>query len=299
MSAPDTKGHKVRKGLSRVLAAAILAAFLLPGVAFAEGIIVDHTSTRIDTIPVEWIKAARENLHIAYGHTSHGSQLVTGMEGLVAFKGSLYSFKDRGSGGALDLRSTPMTGNYPMPGAKDLGNPNRTAWAGATRKYLQANRDINVVVWSWCGQVTDATAADIDLYLNLMDQLEKDFPRVRFVYMTCRLDATGPTGNLHLRNEQIRSFCRKNNKVLYDFADIETWDPDGVYYGDRHPNDGCYYDGDGPGKPKRNWAIEWQNRNPGKWYDCVALHTQPLNANLKAYAAWWLWARLAGWNGRT
>jgi hypothetical protein len=30
----------------------------------------------------------------------------------------------------------------------------------------------------------------------------------------------------------------------------------------------------------------------------AAAHTQPLNANLKAYAAWHLWARLAGWTGQ-
>jgi hypothetical protein len=29
----------------------------------------------------------------------------------------------------------------------------------------------------------------------------------------------------------------------------------------------------------------------------VAAHSQPLNGNLKAYSAWWLWARLAGWPG--
>ena len=28
-------------------------------------------------------------------------------------------------------------------------------------------------------------------------------------------------------------------------------------------------------------------------------HTQALNGNLKAYAAWWLWARLGGWNGES
>jgi len=33
------------------------------------------------------------------------------------------------------------------------------------------------------------------------------------------------------------------------------------------------------------------------WYRCGSAHSQPLNANRKAYAAWWLWARLAGWNG--
>jgi hypothetical protein len=32
------------------------------------------------------------------------------------------------------------------------------------------------------------------------------------------------------------------------------------------------------------------------WYDCSSAHSEPLNANMKAYAAWWLWARLAGWD---
>ena len=32
------------------------------------------------------------------------------------------------------------------------------------------------------------------------------------------------------------------------------------------------------------------------WYNCYSAHSQPLNANRKAFAAWWLWATLAGWN---
>ena len=80
--------------------------------------------------------------------------------------------------------------------------------------------------------------------------------------------------------------------MLYDFADIETWDPDGNYFGDKHPRDTCDYLGG-------NWAKEWQesHREGVDWYRCSSAHSQPLNANLKAYAAWWLWARLAGWDG--
>ncbi len=37
--------------------------------------------------------------------------------------------------------------------------------------------------------------------------------------------------------------------------------------------------------------------NGGEWYHCSPAHTQPLNGNLKAYAAWYLFARLVGWNG--
>jgi len=254
-------------------------------------IIVDHTCCDITAIPEAAIDSAKSKLVIAYGHTSHGSQLVTGMTGLATYLGSLYAFNGDGSGGALELRDSPFSGAY------DLGNPDRTAWATATRTYLDAHSEVNVVIWSWCGQVSDATEININTYLSLMSTLEAEYPGVMFVYMTGHLDGSGLTGNLHIRNEQIRAYCRANDKILYDFADIETYDPDDTYFGDRTPNDACDYDTNGDQIRDGNWAIEWQTENPGEWYDCVAAHTQPLNGNLKAYAAWHLWARLAGWPG--
>jgi hypothetical protein len=253
--------------------------------------IIDHGATSLNLVPMPWIDQAKSDLCIAYGHTSHGSQLVTGMSGLVQFKGTQYSFDAAGTGGALRLRDSPFSG------ASDLGNPDRTSWASATRTYLNAHPEVNVVMWSWCGQVSSATTGDIDTYLNLMSGLEHDYPAVRFVYMTGHLDGTGLTGTLHLRNEQIRAYCVQNKKVLFDFADIESYDPDGVFYGDKRPNDNCDYDGNGDGSLEKNWAIDWQNAHPGEWYSCSSAHSQPLNANRKAYAAWWLFARLAGWSG--
>jgi hypothetical protein len=213
------------------------------------------------------------------------------MTGLVGFRGAAYAWNNGGRDGALDLHDYAMAG--------DLGNPDRTTWADRTRTYLAANNDVNVIVWSWCGQVSSATEADINTYLTLMSALEADFPQVKFVYMTGHLDGTGLTGNLHLRNEQIRSYCTTNNKILYDFADIESYDPDGVYYGDKIPDDNCDYDSDGNGSRDRNWANEWQSAHTEgvDWYYCTAAHSRPLNGNMKAYAAWWLWARLAGWEG--
>jgi len=252
---------------------------------------VDHRTIAVNSIPAAAIDSARTRLKIAYGHTSHGSQIIDGMSGLVTYKGQAYRFNSTGSGGALLLRDCPFSG------ASDLGNPDRTAWATATRTYLGTHPEINVVIWSWCGQVSSATEADITSYLDLMNALERDFPSVRFVYMTGHLDGSGLDGTLHKRNEQIRAYCRTYNKTLFDFADIESYDPDGVYFGGKRPNDNCDYDSDSNGSLDKNWAQEWQTGHPGQWYQCSSAHSQPLNANMKAYAAWWLWARLAGWPG--
>ena len=58
-----------------------------------EALIIDHTCTNINNIPEYWIKKARAEFGISYGHTSHGSQLITGMTGLVNFKGDSQSWK--------------------------------------------------------------------------------------------------------------------------------------------------------------------------------------------------------------
>jgi hypothetical protein len=131
-----------------------------------------------------------------------------------------------------------------------------------------------------------------------MNGLEQSFPTVTFVYMTGHLDGTGEGGNLNLRNQQIRDYCELNEKWLYDFADIESFDPDGaVNYMKLYANDACDYDSNGDTVQDANWATAWQDGHPGEWYTCGSAHSQPLNANRKAYAAWCLWARIAGWTG--
>jgi hypothetical protein len=252
--------------------------------------IINHSSTSLSQLTGSGIEKAKSTLHIAYGHTSHGSQIVTGMEGLYNWKGALYAFNSGGSNGALDLRDSPFSG------ASDLGNPDRTAWATATRNYLNAHAEINVIIWSWCGQVSSATENDINTYLSLMSGLEQDYPSVKFIYMTGHLDGSGTGGNLNQRNEQIRTYCKNNKKYLYDFADIESYDPDATTnYMVLNANDACDYDSDSNGSLDANWAVAWQNAHTEgvDWYNCSSAHSQPLNANRKTYAAWKLWVLLA------
>jgi len=264
-------------------------------------IIVDHTCTDITRIPQSVIENAPAMLHIAYGHTSHGSQITDGMQGLIAFadnggKGlalpdNIFAFNNGGEDGVLDFEEGDGYGD----GWLDHDCGYYPDWVQETREYLDdaSHADVNVIMWSWCGQASGYSEEQMNTrYLEPMSQLEQDYPDVTFVYMTGHADGSGLSGTLHQRNQQIRAYCEQNGKVLYDFYDIECYNPDGVYYGDQYVDDHCNYDGG-------NWALEWQNSHAQglDWYSCGSAHSQPLNANQKAYAAWWLWARLSGWSG--
>ena len=283
----------------------------LIGIPDASTKIIGHEAARLSilrSIPASAIAAAKSELSVYYGHTSHGSQLITGMDYLDDFMGN---------SGQYDY-SFIYDGNW-----NDAGN--YPDWYDDTVDYLgdvngdgrgSTHPEVNVVMWSWCWQLSSMTSETLrSNYLEPMTELEAIYPGVKFVYMTGHLDGTGEAGNLNLRNEEIRAYCEANDKWLYDFADIESYDPDDVGYLDRYATDGCNYDYNGDGTTSetdedtaepingdRNWATDWQNSHTEgvDWYDCLpssVAHSKPLNGNLKAYAAWYLFARIAGWDG--
>lgn len=264
----------------------ILINIVLTGKLFSQPIIIDHKCTNVANIPTSYIEIAKKIYVVSYGHTSHGSQVVTGMKMLMA----LYPYLNFNEGkNYLVLKDNTPSG--------DLGNPDRVSWAHRTREMLhQPDNNVNVVMWSWCGQVSDATEEDINTYLQLMNELEIEFPNVKFVYMTGHLDGTGIDGNLHQRNEQIRRYCKENKKILFDFADIESYDPSGNFFLDKFADDACNYWENGE---QKNWAEEWCAKNPDKCFDCEkyggCAHSHCLNCWQKGNAFWWMMARLAGW----
>jgi hypothetical protein len=217
--------------------------------------------------------------------------------------GPKYAYSNGGTNGTLDWRVFIQNfGGLGIASSLEYDanlNVNYTAWERATRAYLATNPGVNVIMWAWCWGANSGLA-NMQQYISLMEGLERDFPSVKFVYMTGRTNGFPSEMPDYDDNKYIRDYCVAHNKILYDFYDIECYDPDGNYFGDKGCNDACDYDSNGDHVRDSNWAINWQNahNNPELWYTCACEHSQPINGNMKAYAAWYLFARLAGWDGR-
>jgi len=226
----------------------------------ADHIVVDDFAS----IPSATIDKITDSLVIFYGHTSHGSQIMTGLD-MVETEDATYA--------------QPTSHEI----SDDLGHDGDMTWVQPTREWLNAHPEYNVVMWSWCGGCSDNTDSGIETYLEAMSQLENDYPDVTFIYMTGHLDGTGVDGNLYARNNQIRVYCETYDKVLFDFADIESYDPAGNYYPDA--SDACEW--------CETWCLSCDCQT------CVSCaHSHCFNCYQKGKAFWWLMARLAGWNGQ-
>ncbi len=201
-----------------------------------ESFVVDHTAVQeFDKIPAYWLDKAKE-LTFHYGCTSHGSQLLAGMLYIEEYIDPKYSVA------MLTYQESPV-----LPPVEDPSAFRVTQQGAQPQHYWDSEEGVantmtfaesglyGYSMWSWSGQVHYIPTDYIQLYLDTMDMFEELYPDMRFIYMTGHAENVDPEQIVN--TGLIREHCRTNNKILYDFEDIEMHDLDGVF----HPetNDMC------------------------------------------------------------
>jgi hypothetical protein len=270
-----------------ILATIILGIFMAPAADSSsqdrtEPIIADHTCTGISDIPAARIDSVQSVLKLHFAHTSHGGQLWAGLSYIEAGD-QKYSaaYEDNNlpeEEGAFCIFNGQLVETYITP---------ELYWATLagmikTRAVLDANPDINISMWSWCTQLDTYSQEQAQGYLDSMSVLEAEYPAVTFIYMTGNAQNTGSAGyNRYLRNEEIRQFCLNNNRVLYDFADLDSW----WYNPATELWEQNTYDYEGTAVP-----LEHEQFNGDE-----AAHTTIESCKQKGRVVWWMTALLAGW----
>jgi hypothetical protein len=252
--------------------------------AWPGGLVIDHNCIELSTIPDTWIDDAQANAKIHYAHTSHGGQITRGLE-LVEAVDTKYnharatlSLPDED--GALCLFDGNGEDTYITPD-EYWETP---AGLASTQATIDANPEFTVSLWSWCTQLDYYSQEDTQDYLDAMTGLEAANPSITFVYMTCNAQGTGENGyNRFLNNQLIREHCQNNDKVLFDFADLDAWSN-----GDHSTYD--YVDD----TVTHHVPVEHPDFNGNE-----AGHTTLTSCEQKGRAFWWMVAMLAGWNAPT
>ncbi len=246
-------------------------------IAKSQGFVIDHNCVDIDQIPAAIIDDIQQNIKWHYAHTSHGHSLTCGLESLENTN-STYDIE-------LEFNA--------LPSAEDAlcifdGQENFTyitpegyyllesgmSW---TLDVLNNNPEINVSAFCWCTQMEYYDATDLQIYFDSLAALENYFPDVTFIYFTGNAQKNSIFGyQRYQNNEIIRQYCKDNDKILFDFADLDCW-----YNGEMN-----YYLYDGDTIPLEHDAYGGDSCG----------HVNVLSNTIKAKAVWWMMARLRGWD---
>lgn len=204
-----------RNSISALIVALSLVACTSEGRATA--IIVDHNCVDLSVIPDEY-PASAASTRVLMRHASVGQSIDWGLDCLAGDHPTNPACSpvqddkyDRGNW-ILELRG----GNW------------RDKVDDLVAEATSRTNDFDVFMMKFC--YIDALGdrhPDWEYYRNRMEQLEVEHPHKMFVWWTIPLTRDGQPGT-DLFNAQMRFYCAANDKILFDIADIECYEPNGV-----------------------------------------------------------------------
>lgn len=256
-----------------------------------QGIIIDHTCTDVSLIPDNVLDSIVQHKKLHWCGQSHSHQVPTGLglleedfpalEVTINTDGSAWLPGPNGTFCIMDgLSLLNQCGaccqEYIYPSAYWEGS---NASSNVNNTLINCYPSINVSGFLFCGELQNASEAYVQDYLNAMTNYELLYPNVKFIYTTGHAQANDSPGhNRWLRNNQIRQYCIDNNKILFDFADLDCWyNGEFNYYtynGDTVPLEHTQYEGD-------------------------LFHTTEESCIQKAKAIWYMMALLSDWQPNT
>jgi hypothetical protein len=194
---------------------------------FGDGIVVGFTSIRDVAAYPQSVMDDIAQFRWYFAHASVGDNMMSGVSALNSSSNTFYRFRN-----VSDDSVPPSVATNAVIYDYNRGNPGWQAKTDGFRTYVSNGwrfPRVNLVLDKLC--YIDQNA-DVDYYIASMTNLEAVFPETVFVYATIPLTTSADSDNdlRNTYNKTLRNWARTNNRVLFDIADIEAHDTDGVEY---------------------------------------------------------------------
>ncbi len=265
------------------LGVACVCALLCPGEAWAQSgraktaIVVDHSCVdgKDKVIPADALRKAQE-LRVVFGHESVGFDVIHGVQALSAADPERYGVTVQ-----PQIQPNWFSRSHGLGEFFFHNNGNATGkiddFEGRVRGGFGDCVDVASMKLCYADMTERSDPQAIfDRWKESFEGLEKDYPKVRFVWWTVPVPQPSRCGDKRTAiNDLIRAYVRKNGKLLLDVADIESHTPEGKEV--KHP--------DGSERLFADYG-----RDAGG-------HLNDEGAQRVGRAWWWLLARIAGWSG--